>query len=243
MASRTVRTSTPFNIQNIPTPAGRTVSMMDSQVAGGDSRAEFKYSSFQTTTVVPSFLKNQAIISFLPKIQNTGTIVRAWLQLVITVANAPVQTLPPFMWLDVINAYKDSSNSSGRQAQWFALLASYANYLPSQFGAIARGIHVSDVDAWSMDRAIHGIGDHNIFIPLLDVTFLTDATGRYYPTDLKIDFQSPSQGVVEIGNVDNITLTNAFIITEEMAVTPKVCINRLLSKHIGKHMRGFPQLD
>ena len=140
---------------------GGLVNRIKDQISGTESaRTIRKYASFQAQGVVANFLQGGANPMIYIINGELGQITKAWVQFTIQVANAPVQLLPAFMWIDRLQSFKDSTNAKGQDPTWANVLFAYGNLTPSQFDTMARSMLYNPDDAWTVKPL--QVGTYNV---------------------------------------------------------------------------------
>ncbi|KAL5469275.1 hypothetical protein EMCRGX_G030507 [Ephydatia muelleri] len=199
------------------TATGRMVNRIVDQVAGtATGQQQKRYANFQAQQIVPTYLRSGGQLLQFNINGEMGQISRVWVQFSITVANAPVQLLPAFMWIDKLNSYKDSTNSKGQTTNWASILFALGNLTPAQMTPMANVMKCDYRDAWSVEP--YQIGTYTIYVPLYDNCLLTNSNLHFYPKNILLSIQAPVYGCVEVGDPLNVSLTSASLLLEETLV-------------------------
>ena len=218
MAGRITRVDTPTSWVKATGSKGQDALIMASQAPGYSSQQQYTYNTVVPSTVPPTFLTQGQPI-FVNIIDDAmGLINRIWVKLVVSVANAPVTLLPPVMWLETINSYRDASASNGKVTSWINTLFGLSNYFPSQFTSLADGMQLNARDAWSTEP--FPVGLTTVYIPLENSTLLVDGFLGFYPPNIRLEFVSPQAGCIEQGTPANVTLSSLSVILEEVVLNP-----------------------
>lgn len=199
------------------TATGRMVNRIVDQVAGtATGQQQKRYANFQAQQIVPTYLRSGGQLLQFNINGEMGQISRVWVQFSITIANAPVQLLPAFMWIDKLNSYKDSTNSKGQTTNWASILFALGNLTPAQMTPMANVMKCDYRDAWSVEP--YQIGTYTIYVPLYDNCLLTNSNLHFYPKNILLSIQAPVYGCVEVGDPLNVSLTSASLLLEETLV-------------------------